>query len=118
MVKRRLFGTTPDGEPVYLIALRSPSSLELDVTTYGGVVTRLLAPDRDGEPADVVLGHERLESYVAGTPYFGTVYGHRAGLCLETQHFPDSPNQPGFPSTVLRPGETFRSKTVYRFSAG
>ena len=46
----------------------------------------------------------------------GEVYGRRAGLCLETQHFPDSPHQPGFPSTVLRPGETYRSRTVYRFS--
>ena len=40
----------------------------------------------------------------------------RAGLCLETQHFPDSPNQPQFPSTILRPGETFGSRTVYSFS--
>ncbi|MCR6478234.1 galactose mutarotase [Variovorax sp. ZS18.2.2] len=38
------------------------------------------------------------------------------GLCLETQHYPDSPNQPGFPSTVLRPGEVFRSITEHRFS--
>ena len=38
------------------------------------------------------------------------------GLCLETQHYPDSPNQPGFPSTVLRPGEVFRSATEHRFS--
>jgi aldose 1-epimerase len=42
-------------------------------------------------------------------------HARHAGLCLETQHFPDSPNRPGFPSTVLRPGETFRSTTVYRF---
>lgn len=47
----------------------------------------------------------------------GHVYQRRAGLCLETQHFPDSPNQPTFPSTILRPGETFRSTTVYRFKA-
>ncbi len=46
----------------------------------------------------------------------GVKYGPRAGLCLETQHFPDSPNHPEFPSTVLRPGETFRSTTVYEFS--
>jgi aldose 1-epimerase len=46
----------------------------------------------------------------------GHVYQKRAGLCLETQHFPDSPNQPAFPSAVLRPGKTFRSTTVYRFS--
>jgi aldose 1-epimerase len=45
----------------------------------------------------------------------GAVYEKRDGLCLETQHFPDSPNQPSFPSTVLRPGETYRSTTVYRF---
>ena len=45
----------------------------------------------------------------------GHVYGHRTGLCLETQHFPDSPNEPRWPSTVLRPGETFRSRTVWAF---
>jgi aldose 1-epimerase len=47
----------------------------------------------------------------------GKVYKKRYGLCLETQHFPDSPNKPQFPSTVVRPGETFHSSTVYRFSA-
>jgi aldose 1-epimerase len=46
----------------------------------------------------------------------GRVYPYRGGLCLETQHFPDSPNHPHFPSTVLRPGKTFTSKTAYRFS--
>lgn len=46
----------------------------------------------------------------------GVVYEHRTGLCLETQHFPDSPNQPHFPSTILRPGEELRSRSVYRFS--
>jgi len=46
----------------------------------------------------------------------GRPYPKHAGFCLETQHFPDSPNQPAFPSTILRPGRTFRSTTVYRFS--
>ena len=46
----------------------------------------------------------------------GAVYAKHAGVCLETQHFPDAPNQPSFPSTVLRPGETFRSTTVLQFS--
>lgn len=45
----------------------------------------------------------------------GRVYGHRAGFCLETQHFPDSPNKPEFPSTTLRPGQTYRSRTVMTF---
>jgi aldose 1-epimerase len=46
----------------------------------------------------------------------GQLYAHRTGFCLETQHFPDSPNHPKFPSTVLKPGETYRSTTVLRFS--
>jgi aldose 1-epimerase len=48
----------------------------------------------------------------SGTPR----YGNHAGLCLETQHYPDSPNRPDFPSTLLKPGETYREVTVYRFS--
>lgn len=47
----------------------------------------------------------------------GQRYPERAALCLETQHFPDSPNQPEYPSTVLRPGEAFLSTTIYKFSA-
>lgn len=43
------------------------------------------------------------------------VYNHRSGFCLETQHFPDSPNQETFPSVVLRPGETYKTTTVYKF---
>ena len=45
----------------------------------------------------------------------GTVYGQHYGFCLETQHFPDSPNQPKFPSTILRPGQTLQSTTIYKF---
>ncbi len=47
----------------------------------------------------------------------GVAYAKYAGLCLETQHFPDSPNQPAFPSTVLRPGTTMHSETVFAFSS-
>ncbi len=46
----------------------------------------------------------------------GQVYKKRSGFCLETQHFPDSPNQPDFPSTVLKPGETYTQTTIYSFS--
>lgn len=45
----------------------------------------------------------------------GSVYQHRYGFCLETQHYPDSPNQPSFPSSVLKPGEKFSSRTIFRF---
>jgi galactose mutarotase-like enzyme len=46
----------------------------------------------------------------------GRVYQHRFGLCLEPQHFPDSPNKANFPPTVLRPGQEYRSSSVLRFS--
>ena len=45
----------------------------------------------------------------------GRTYPHRSGFCLETQHYPDSPNQPKFPPTVLRPGEEYKSQTVFTF---
>ncbi len=47
----------------------------------------------------------------------GHVYKRRYGFCLETQHYPDSPNHPDFPTTILKPGETFHQKTVFKFSA-
>lgn len=46
----------------------------------------------------------------------GKDYGYRSAFCLETQHFPDSPNQSNFPSTVLKPGDTYKTKTIYKFS--
>ncbi len=57
-------------------------------------------------------------NFLDGTPAGkgGNTYDKHAGLCLETQHYPDSPNKPDFPSTVLEPGQTFTSQTVYKFS--
>ena len=46
----------------------------------------------------------------------GKNYVYRGGLCLETQHYPDSPNQPQFPNTILRPGEVYQTRTVYQFT--
>ncbi len=54
-----------------------------------------------------------LDGTITGTG--GKVYPQRAALCLETQHFPDSPNHPAFPSTLLKPGQTMRSTTVFTF---
>jgi aldose 1-epimerase len=47
----------------------------------------------------------------------GKIYARRTGFCLETQHYPDSPNQPSFPTTILKKGQTLKSTTIYRFSA-
>jgi aldose 1-epimerase len=46
----------------------------------------------------------------------GKSYGMRSALCLETQNYPDSPNKPGFPSTLLRPGEVYKNTCMYKFS--
>ncbi|MDR2674672.1 MAG: galactose mutarotase [Opitutaceae bacterium] len=68
-----------------------------------------------GEPAIQFYCGNFLDGKNAGKS--GIAYGKRTGFCLETQHSPDSPNQPSFPSTILRPGERYETATVYRFSA-
>jgi len=66
------------------------------------------------EPGIQFYGGGHLDGTIVGKQ--GKVYGPCHGLCLETQHYPNSPNQADFPSTVLRPGQTYRSRTVHRFS--
>ena len=66
------------------------------------------------EPGVQVYSGNHLDGTLAGTS--GRFYRQGDGIALETQHSPDSPNRPGFPSTVLRPGEIFASTTVYRLS--
>lgn len=66
------------------------------------------------EPGVQFYTGNNLDGHLIGK--YGAKYNKRTGFCLETQHYPDSPNKPNFPSTVLRPGETYTSKTVYQFS--
>lgn len=65
------------------------------------------------EPGLQLNSANSLDGSITGKS--GHVYKARTGLCLETQHFPNSPNQPGFPSTIVRPGAPFHSTTVWRF---
>ena len=66
------------------------------------------------EPGVQLYTGNFLDGSIVGTS--GRPYVKRGAFCLETQHFPDSPNQPEFPSVVLRPGETYRSVTTFRFT--
>jgi aldose 1-epimerase len=66
------------------------------------------------EPGVHFYSGNSLDGTLAGE---GKVHTHRSGFCLEPQRFPDSPNQPQFPSTVLRPGGTYQTRILYRFSA-
>ena len=63
---------------------------------------------------DVVCCSQHVHMSIEITPLFKVV-NKFGGFCLETQHYPDSPNQPTFPSTLLRPGDTYSSKTIYKF---
>ncbi|MEA2119653.1 aldose epimerase family protein [Halovibrio sp. HP20-50] len=67
------------------------------------------------EPAIQFYSGNFLDGSLTGKQ--GQAYEHRSGFALETQHYPDSPNQEAFPNTTLEPGDTYRSRTVYRFSA-
>lgn len=82
----------------------------------------VLADPRSGRVMEIRTTQPGLQFYsgnfMNGKPSGeGSVYGFRTGVCLETQHFPDSPNHPAFPNTILLPGQTYAEKTVLRFRA-
>jgi aldose 1-epimerase len=90
------------------------------VLNPSGIAARVVEPESGRimevtttEPGVQFYTGNQLDRAIAGKE--GGTYGPRHGFCLETQHFPDSPNRPGFPSTVLRPGKKFFSETAYRF---
>lgn len=78
MPARRKFGALPDGTAVDLIALGESGGVELNVLTYGCIIALLTVPDADAVAANVVLGFDRLESYLDSSPYFGSVVGRYA----------------------------------------
>lgn len=75
MVGHRPWGITPDGKPVELYTLRNSKGMEATISTYGGLVTTLKVPDKNGKFGDVVLGYDNLAGYIKETPYFGALIG-------------------------------------------
>jgi aldose 1-epimerase len=80
IVSKKPFGKTPDGTPVDIYTLRNSSGMEATISTYGGIVTSLKVPDKDGKLGDVVLGFDKLDGYVSDSylkscPYFGALIG-------------------------------------------
>jgi aldose 1-epimerase len=95
----------------------------LDKPKPGLTPAARLHDPRSGRVMEVLTTEPGLQFYSGNmmarqqvTGKAGQVYVWRGALCLETQHFPDSPNHSNFPSTELKPGQTFRSTTVFRFS--
>jgi aldose 1-epimerase len=74
-ITREPFGTLPNGLDVGLHLLTNSSGMQVSITSFGGIVTSLTAPDRGGRFADVVLGFDNLDAYLAGHPYFGAIIG-------------------------------------------
>lgn len=78
---KRPFGQTPDG-PADLYTFRNNHGMTVEITNYGGIITSIIVPDRDGVPGDVNLGFDSLSNYLAGNPFFGCLvgrYGNRIG---------------------------------------
>lgn len=84
------------------------------------LAARVVEP-KSGRTVEVSTTEPGLQFYAGNfldgtlTGKSGHVYGHRHGFCLETQHFPDSPNKPNFPSTIVKPGQEYASKTAFVF---
>jgi len=87
---------------------------KVDAVVYDPVSGRMLEMMTDQPAMQLYTGNGLM--YKNQTDTGGRQSRFRSGFCLESQHYPDGPNQPGFPSTVIHPGEKFKSRTIYRFS--
>jgi len=74
-IEKQAFGKTKDGKEVDLYTLTNTNGLKAKITTYGGIVTSLQVPDRDGNLADIVLGYDTVDEYIKSNPYFGALIG-------------------------------------------
>lgn len=77
-IDSRYYGTTPDGQEIFLYSLTNANGLKADIINYGGIITSLLVPDRAGNMSDIVLGYDKLEDYLENPPFFGAIIGRFA----------------------------------------
>src|SRR5579864_8238786 len=76
-VEQKPFGTH-EGRPINLYTLKNANRMEVDAMNYGGIIVSIRVPDRKGQFADVVLGHEKLDGYIPNPPYLGAIVGRYA----------------------------------------
>lgn len=84
-VSKAPFGSTSDGTSVDLYTLENSNGMKATITNYGGIVTQLHVPDKDGNLGDVVLGYDKLSSYIKASPYFGCITGRYANRIAKGQ---------------------------------
>lgn len=82
-VAQEHYGDLEDGSAVTKVTLKNGQGMQVDVISYGGIITRLVTPDADGEPGNVVLGLDSLEEYVSSSPYFGALIGRYGNRIAE-----------------------------------
>jgi aldose 1-epimerase len=116
---REPFGTV-DGQEVYLYHLSNKNGMKVDITNYGGIVVRLIVPDKNGKFNDVVLGYDDLAGYLKETPYFGAIigrYGNRIAkgkFKLDGRTYTLAVNNPGdHPVNALHGGLKGFDKVVW-----
>ena len=119
--------STPIGARITDVPGPAPGGYDHNyVLSHGGGVLAMSATVREpksGRVMEVLTSEPGIQLYTGNfldgtlTGKAGVAYQKNAGFCLETQHFPDSINHPNFPPVVLQPGRTYKSTTVYRFSA-
>jgi aldose 1-epimerase len=107
-------------DPMLKIALGYDNNFVINRDTDGLALAARAEDPKSGRTMDVLTSEPGIQLYVANHQNgnkgkAGHVYNQYNAFCLETQHYPDSPNKPAFPTTTLRPGETFKSRTVYAF---
>lgn len=84
-VSKTPFGSTSNGTAVDLFTLENPNGMQAKITNYGGILTQLHVPDKNGKLGDVVLGYDKLSSYIKASPYFGCITGRYANRIAKGQ---------------------------------
>ena len=74
-INQNYFGVLPEGDSVTQYIISNGNGMEVKIIDYGGIITHLKVPDKNGKIEDVVLGYDNLEGYLTATPYFGAIVG-------------------------------------------
>ena len=88
-MEKQHFGTTPDGQKVEIWVLENRRGIRARIMTYGGILVSLDVPDKNNQRADVVLGYDRVESYLDRNPYFGAIVGRYANRIAKARFWLD-----------------------------
>jgi len=83
MIEKKDFGKTGNGETTYLFTMTNANGMKVSITNFGGIITHLFVPDKNGKTDDVVLGFDSLDGYLGDVPYFGAIIGRYGNRIAE-----------------------------------